>query len=152
MSRVCTLPQWRSCHAAILEAEGDIVKFAGDAILAFWKCSQFAAAGIVHHVLQQSLMMQNDFDNYRTQDGALLRMKIGLSVGRTDVHFIGQKDFKTFDITGESVDDANLAQSMTRPGTVVLSKTAWEMCNKETCFSRMVGQGCVMVCGFYVVS
>ena len=91
-------------------------------------------------------MMQNDFDNYRTQDGALLRMKIGLSVGRTDVHYIGQKDFKTFDITGESVDDANLAQSQTRPGTVVLSKTAWEMCNKESCFSRIVGHGCVMVC------
>ena len=90
--------------------------------------------------------MQNDFDNYRTQDGALLRMKIGLGVGRTDIHFIGRKEFKTFDITGESVDDANLAQSKTRPGTVVLSNTAWEMCNKESCFSRIVGHGCVMVC------
>ena len=134
--------------SAILEAEGDILKFAGDAILAFWQCSQFAAASIVHHVLQQSLLMQSDFDNYRTQDGALLRMKIGLSVGRTDIHYIGGKDFKTFDITGESVDDANLAQSVTRPGTVVLSKPAWEMCNKESCFSRMVGHGCVMVCQY----
>ena len=131
--------------SAILEAEGDILKFAGDAILAFWQCSRFAASSMVQHVLQQSLMMQSDFDNYRTPDGALLRMKIGLSVGTADVHYIGGKDFKTFDITGECVDDANIAQSVTRPGTVVLSKMAWEMCNKENCFFRIVGHGCAMV-------
>lgn len=134
------------CRSAILEAEGDILKFAGDAILAFWQCSRFAAPDIVHHVLQQSLMMQSDFDNYRTQDGALLRMKIGLSVGTADIHYIGRKDFKTFDITGECVDDASIAQSVTRPGTVVLSKMAWEMCNKQSCFFRLVGHGCAMVC------
>ena len=128
-----------------MEAEGDILKFAGDAILAFWQCSRFTATNKVHHVLQQSLMMQNDFDNYRTPDGAVLRMKIGLSVGTADVHYIGGKEFKTFDITGECVDDANVAQSVTRPGTVVLSKAAWEMCNKENCFSRLVGHGCAMV-------
>lgn len=128
-----------------MEAEGDILKFAGDAILAFWQCSQFAATSMVHHVLQQSLMMQNDFDKYRTPDGVVLRMKIGLSVGTANVHYIGGKEFKTFDITGESVDDANTAQSVTQPGTVVLSKMAWEMCNKENCFSRLVGHGCAMV-------
>ena len=90
--------------------------------------------------------MQSDFDNYRTQDGALLRMKIGLSVGTADIHYIGRKDFKTFDITGECVDDASIAQSVTRPGTVVLSKMAWEMCNKQSCFFRLVGHGCAMVC------
>lgn len=130
---------------AILEAEGDILKFAGDAILAFWECSQFAATSMVHHVLQQSLMMQNDFDKYRTPDGIVLRMKIGLSVGTANVHYIGGKEFKTFDITGECVDDANTAQSVTQPGTVVLSKMAWEMCKKENCFSRIVGHGCAMV-------
>ena len=137
--------------SAILEAEGDILKFAGDAILAFWQCSRFAATSMVQHVLQQSLMMQSDFDNYRTPDGVFLRMKIGLSVGTADVHYIGGKDFKTFDITGECVDDANTAQSVTRPGTVVLSKMAWEMCNKETCFFRLVGHGCAMVSLYLVI-
>ena len=89
--------------------------------------------------------MQTDFDNYRTADGALLRMKIGLSVGTANIHYIGRKDFKMFDITGESVDSANVAQSVTQPGTVVLSKSAWGMCNKESCFSKLVGHGCAMV-------
>lgn len=133
---------------AILDAEGDIVKFAGDAILAFWQCSQFSAPDIVQNTMQESLMMQNNFDNYTTQDGVVLRMKIGLSVGKTDVHYIGVKEFKTFDISGESVDDANLAQSLTRPGTVVLSNKAWEMCNKQNCSFTVVGKGCVMVCTY----
>ena len=132
--------------SAVLEADGDVLKFAGDALLAFWKCSRFAATSMVHHVLQQSLMMQNDFDNYKTPDGVVLRMKIGLSVGMADIHYVGGRDYKTFDVTGECVDDANTAQSVTRPGTVVLSKPAWEMCNKENCFSRLVGNGCAMVC------
>ena len=130
---------------AILEAEGDVLKFAGDAVLAFWKCSRFAATNMLHHVLHQSIMMQNDFDNYRTADGVVLRMKIGLSVGSADVHYIGEKEYKTVDITGECVDDANTAQSVTRPGTVVISKAAWDMCNKERCFAKSVGKGCAMV-------
>ena len=136
---------YSSCIVAILEAQGDILKFAGDAILAFWPCSTFATTGMVHHVLQQSLMMQSDFDDYKTTDGVLLRMKIGVSVGSADVHYIGRKDFKTFDITGECVDGARLAQSLTKPGTVVLSELAWKMCEKDSCLIVPIEEGCVMV-------
>lgn len=124
-----------------MEAGGDVLKFAGDALLALWTCSRFTASGKLAHVLQESLMMQNDFDNFNTADGVLLRMKLGLSVGPVEIHFVGNNDYKTFDITGEAVDDVNKAQSLARPGSVIISKAAWEMCNKQRCFAKLVGPG-----------
>ena len=132
-------------YTAILEAGGDILKFAGDALLAFWSCSRFAASGMLAYVLQESLMMQTDFDNFQTLDGDTLRMKLGLSVGKTEIHYIGNANYKTFDITGEAIDEVNKAQSLTKAGGVVISKAAWEMSNKQRCFAKLVGPGYAQV-------
>lgn len=132
-------------RTAILEAGGDILKFAGDALLAFWSCSRFSASGMLSYVLQESLMMQNDFDNFQTSDGVMLRMKIGLSVGKVEVHYIGNSKYKTFDVTGEAVDDVNEAQSLAKSGSVVISRAAWEMCNKQRCIAKVVGTGYAQV-------
>lgn len=123
-----------------MEVGGDILKFAGDAFLAFWNCSRFTASSTLSHVLKESLMMQNDFDMFQTSDGVILRMKLGLSIGRVELHYIGNEQYKTFDITGEAVDDVNMAQSLTKSGAVVISKAAWEICNKQRCFASLVGQ------------
>ena len=89
--------------------------------------------------------MQTDYDNYQTPDGVTLRMKLSLSVGSVDIHYIGNETYKTFDVTGAAVDDVNTAQSFTKPGTVVISKNAWEMCNQDKCFARLVGKDCAQV-------
>lgn len=90
-------------------------------------------------------MMQNDFDNFQTSDGVTLRMKIGLSVGKVEIHYIGNNEYKTFDVTGEAVDDVNKAQSLAKSGAVVISKAAWDMCNKQRCFAKLVGPGYAQV-------
>ena len=133
-------------YTAILEAGGDILKFAGDALLALWSCNRFAASGTLAYVLKESLMMQNDFDNFQTSDGVTLRMKIGLSVGKVEIHYIGNVEYKTFDVTGIAVDDVNKAQSLAKSGTVIISKAAWEMSNKQNCIAKLVGPGYAQVC------
>ena len=117
----------------------------GDALLAYWPCSRFEASSMLRYVLQESLTMQNHFDNFETPDGVILRMKLGLSVGKTHIHYIGNQEYKTFDVTGPAVDDVNIAQSYTKPGAVVISKDAWEMCDQERCIAQVVGQGYVQV-------
>ena len=83
-----------SCYpsplAAIITAEGDVIKFAGDALLAFWSCSKFEAVQTVNHVLTKCLKMQRDYDNYQTVGGSILRMKLGISVGNLDMYHIGK--------------------------------------------------------------
>lgn len=128
-----------------MEAGGDVLKFAGDALLALWSCSRFTASSTLAHVLQESLRMQTDFDNFKTSDGVILRMKLGLSVGKVEIHYIGNEAYKTFDTTGVAVDDVNKAQSLAKSGAVVISKEAWEMCNKQRCFAKLVGPGFAQV-------
>ncbi len=129
----------------ILEAGGDILKFAGDALLAFWSCSRFTVSGLLNYVLKESLTLQNELDNFVTSDGVTLRMKLGLSVGLVDIHYFGNELSRTFDVTGEAIDDANTAQNHTKSGAVVVSKLAWEMCQQEKCTARLVGPGCAQV-------
>ncbi len=130
----------------ILQAEGDVLKFAGDALLAFWSCSQFTIQEVLYKILGESLKMQNNFDNFQTPDGVVLRMKVGLSIGKVDIHFIGDNNRRTFDVTGEAIDDANVAQNHTKSGSVVISKLAWNMLtSKDRCVATIVGPGCAQV-------
>ena len=123
----------------ILEAGGDILKFAGDALLAFWSCSRFSISGMLDHVLLTCLNIQKKFGDYSTEDGDILRMRIGLSIGKVELHYIGNKSIKLFDVTGQAIEDSNVAQSHTKSGGVVISKTAWEYVNQKKCVAKMVG-------------
>lgn len=86
----CTIWLYLSPPAAIIAAEGDIVKFAGDALLAFWSCSKFEAVQTMNRVLSECLKLQSKYDKYQTVDGSTLRMKLGISVGKLDVYHIGE--------------------------------------------------------------
>lgn len=130
----------------VLEAGGDVLKFAGDALLAFWSCSRFSVAGMLDHVLSSCLSIQENFDNFRTQDGEVLRMKIGLSSGKVDLHYIGNKSVRLYDVTGPAIEDSNTAQHHTKSGAVVISKMAWECISKERCVAEVVGPGFAQVC------
>ena len=127
------------------------MKFAGDAILAFWNCSLFSNKGMLEQVIKQSLVMQNEFDHFKTP-GGMLRMKIGVSIGKVDLHFIGNEESRTFDVTGEAIDDANTAQNNTTSGAVVISKLALMLCDQTKCSSIPVGPEYVQVFAFRCMS
>lgn len=132
-------------HAAILEAKGDVLKFAGDALLAYWPCSRFIANVTLAYVIHKSLQIQKDYDNFKTSDGDVLRMKLGVSIGKVQIHYIGNRRYKTFDVTGVAIDDVNTAQSYAKSGTVIVSEGAWEICDKEKCSAEIVGAGYAQV-------
>jgi class 3 adenylate cyclase len=129
----------------ILEAGGDVLKFAGDALLAFWSCSRFSIAGMLDHVLTTCLSIQNQYGSYRTEDGDNLRMKIGLSIGNVELHYIGNRSLRLFDVTGQAIEDSNIAQSHTKSGQMVVSKVAWECMDKTRCATKLVGPGYAQV-------
>lgn len=124
-----------------MEAGGDVLKFAGDALLAFWSCSRFSISAMLEHVLHLCLDMQKEFDMFKTEDGEILRMKIGLSVGKVELHYVGNKSVRLFDVTGEAIVDSNTAQQNSKSGTVVISKLAWELVNQDNCVAKIVGPG-----------
>jgi len=89
--------------------------------------------------------MQADYDNFVSADGDLLRVKLAVSVGKSQIHYIGNGEYKTFDITGEAITDVNEAQNNCKAGSVVLSKDAWDMCDQDTYTSQPLEDDCVQV-------
>ena len=151
-----------------MEDGGDILKFAGiiilkkktytplslslssslssgDALLAHWPCNRPDANSVIQYLIKKSLVMQKKFDNFQTPDDVLLRFKIALSVGKAHIHFIGNQEYRTFDITGPAVDEVTIAQSVAKPGTVVVTRVAWEMCNQELYTADVLEHGFMLV-------
>lgn len=77
----------------ILQLGGDILKFAGDAILAVWKVTErkylpFA----ISQAVKCSIAIQEKCGNQITDVGVKLRVKIAISAGKIFVTFVGNKN------------------------------------------------------------
>lgn len=72
-------------------------------------------------------------------------MKLGLGIGKVELHYIGNKSLRLFDVTGQAIEDSNIAQSHTKSGGVVISKVAWECLNRTQCAAKLVGPGYAQV-------
>ena len=77
-----------------------------------------------------SLSLQDECDNYMTDVGVVLRVKIAIAVGDFCLTYLGVPDFKNFDISGPAIDDSNKAEKFAEPGSIVLSLCAWNNCDK----------------------
>ena len=98
-------------YAAVLNAGGDILKFAGkksftfisgpclspmlvyiligDALLAFWRCDKNNLQQTVTSVMETGLAIQDKYDNYVAGEDINLRMKIAISTGNIFIYHLG---------------------------------------------------------------
>ena len=120
----------------ILTAGGDILKFAGDAILAAWKVK--TRADLTHAISQAarcSLIIQEQCDKQDTDVGVQLRVKIAISAGKTYATFVGNDVSRQFLMSGRPVREVNAAEKYCKAGLVVLSPNAVELLDKENIIS-----------------
>ncbi|XP_078675268.1 adenylate cyclase type 10-like isoform X2 [Branchiostoma floridae x Branchiostoma belcheri] len=118
--------------SGILACGGDILKFAGDAIFARWTVEAGNELGpTLKEVVMCSLDIQSVCDNWETDVGVKLRVKIGLAAGEMKITHFGNDVERIFTVTGQSVTDANLAEKFADSGTVILSPMAWRLCDKS---------------------
>ncbi len=99
---------------------GDVVKFAGDALLAIWHEDEGYNASI--QAASCALTLQKNLHDYSPIENVLLSMRIGLGVGDAVVANIGGLMQRwEFAITGSPVVQASLAQRNALPGKVNIS-------------------------------
>ena len=108
--------------SVILTHNGDIYKFAGDAILAMWMneisgCEQ---------ALKCALYLQEKYGAYQTDVGVILRLKIALAYGPIRALFIGTDEFKHYILTGDCVKDVNICEQLCEPGDIIITKEVYE--------------------------
>ncbi|XP_062437657.1 adenylate cyclase type 10-like [Rhea pennata] len=115
----------------LLAFGGDVLKFAGDAVLVLWRVRQTQLRDTVGLVLQCSQQIQAKHGTRDTDVGLKLRLKIGVSAGHMSLLTVGDKQEQRFLIVGQAVGDVWQAQNLASAGDVILSAGCWELCNQS---------------------
>ncbi|GIY39176.1 adenylate cyclase type 10 [Caerostris extrusa] len=106
--------------AMLLDAGGDILNFAGDAFLVYWKETDNAIikAYMCAIALQTHVCLQE-----KNLDGTL-KVKIGIGKGNAITWILGTpQDFLLFVMAGHGIAEAHQAEEMCNSGDIIVSKS-----------------------------
>src|SRR5262245_13339722 len=113
----------------ISEYGGDVVKFAGDALLAVWPADA-TTDGLRAATLQAAacaLEAHNTLRGYQTAEGNPLVIRTGIAAGRIRaVHLGGMLKRWELLVVGKAISEVSITMQQAAPGTIVLSPTALE--------------------------
>ncbi|KAJ8003480.1 hypothetical protein DPEC_G00148750 [Dallia pectoralis] len=130
----------------ILAAGGDILNYAGDAILALWTVARIQLRDVISLVVKCSLDIQDQCGTRKTEVGCQLRVKIGISAGKLSKIIIGDELSQYFVVIGRAVDEVRLAEGLAAASTIILSPNAWELCDRANIvIDRIVKERAVKV-------
>ena len=110
-----------------IEAQGgDVVKFAGDALLAIWPTSdKQSLREAVRVATQCALRVQGTLKDYRAADGERLSMKVAIGAGKVQAFHIGGVFGRwEFAIAGDPVSQVKAVNAACEPGDVGISSAA----------------------------
>ena len=103
---------------------GDIVKFAGDALVALWATgiTDEDLASITLRAAQTGLLFQTILQDQQPLEGARLSLRVGIGAGEVAaVHVGGALGRWEVLIAGEPLGQMGRAQEQARPGQVIVS-------------------------------
>jgi len=113
------------------EFGGDILKFAGDALIAVWPAtSEKELALMTLRAAHCGLELQRQLDRTKIGSGMELSLRIGVGAGPLLAQMVGGLyDRWEFLIGGDAVDQVGRAQKQAEPGQVVISPQAARSCH-----------------------
>ncbi|XP_063209487.1 adenylate cyclase type 10-like [Chroicocephalus ridibundus] len=110
---------------------GDILKFAGDAVLVLWRTPPQEVARTISLVLHCSRQIQKKYGRRDTDVGQKIQLKIGISAGTMSLLVFGDESWQHFCIFGPCLAEVRDAEEVAGAGEVVLSATCWELCEQH---------------------
>jgi adenylate cyclase 10 len=114
----------------ILMCEGDIVKYAGDAFLAFWSTTQSEYAEDVQRAIDCALYIQEKYGSYLCKEVDItIRVKVGIGAGTVHLCGIGNDSYQHYVAFGPGVQGASEGEKHCTSGEVVLDQSTWRHCN-----------------------
>lgn len=116
---------------------GDVIKFAGDALLASWIATDEDLTTVTHRAAQCSLELLNRLGDYAAAD-IRLTLHIGLSAGDITGLWIGGVQGRCeFAIAGEPIREMAQATVVASAGEVCISPQGWELISDRFSGIRM---------------
>ena len=133
----------------ISEYGGDVLKFAGDAILAIWPVAA-RTGGLRGASLQAAacaLEAHNTLRGYQTAEGHPLVIRTGIAAGTVQaVHLGGMLQRWEVLVTGEAINQVSLTMQQAAPGTIVLSPEAQQLLRRGA-LGKVFGEGYLTLLG-----
>ena len=120
----------------VTEFGGDVVKFAGDALIVTWpiesdsgetaSLSEETQRQVTLHALECSLKIRETMLSY-TAEGTPLHLRIALAAGSiTEVHVGGIFNRWEFALVGDPLVELGAVNNLAKAGDILLSSSAWE--------------------------
>lgn len=120
---------------------GDIVTFAGDALLAFWPCTTTdpdALAVMTLRAAQCGVSLQQIFGESQAATSLNLAVRVGISAGNVGiVHIGGIYERWLWFVTGKPISEVMLVEQQAQPGQVLLSPQTWNLV-KDWCHAHPI--------------
>jgi class 3 adenylate cyclase/tetratricopeptide (TPR) repeat protein len=124
----------------VVDHGGDVVKFAGDALLALWPADK-ELAGVTARAASCGLAMQRVLHASELAAGTRLSVRVGVGAGQVSAaHLGGVRGRWEFVVGGPAVAQTCRAEQLGRPGDVVLSAEAADQV-RELCAGEAVPTG-----------
>jgi class 3 adenylate cyclase len=115
---------------------GEVVKFAGDALLALWPVQSQPPARkdrrdltlAVRRAAQCALAIQHAMHDHEPMEGSRISLRVGVAAGEVSVSHVGGV-FGRWEllVAGAPLERVSSAEQHARPGQVVMASEAWEL-------------------------
>jgi class 3 adenylate cyclase len=127
---------------------GDVVKFAGDALLAVWQNGDGDdLACFTRRAAQCALEVQGALRNYETPEGIRLALRVAISAGLVrHLHLGGVLGRCEFLAVGQPFEDVGAANKQVRPEDVVVAPRGWQLI-AVSCTGELLPSGDVRLQG-----
>jgi class 3 adenylate cyclase/tetratricopeptide (TPR) repeat protein len=122
------------------EHGGDVVKFAGDGLLALWPASRDSLATAAILAAQCGLAMHERLHNFDAGEGIRLSLHSGIGAGEVSVYEIGgvRGRWESL-VVGDPLIQMSIAARHAQRAEVVLSAEAWELVQNACSGERLPG-------------
>ncbi len=123
---------------------GDIVQFAGDALLALWPADEESDLATVAHLATQcGLEIHEALTDFAPEPEVRLTQTISVGAGRVyAVHLGGVFDRWEFTVAGDAVDQIAEGEARARKGELMVGAPVWELISRS--FEAESTEGSVM--------
>ena len=92
-------------------------------------------------VINCSIDIQNNCDDFLTEVDIVLRVKLAIAVGAMCLTYVGLPTAKQFDLSGSAVEDVGLTEKQATPGSIILSQLAWANCDQSLFSANSLEKG-----------
>jgi class 3 adenylate cyclase/tetratricopeptide (TPR) repeat protein len=117
---------------------GDIVNFAGDAILCVWPTTEIELPTTIQRAVQGCLEVQEKLNNYEVVPGVRLSLRMAVGAGSFEAAQIGGvENYWQLVLVGKQLDQLWKGDKLTRVGDVVLSSEAWSLARTQIDCERL---------------